>query len=120
DPCSRAQTINPALLCNGVSNDGQSGCPSNSSCGPASRGPSRALLGKMLRIDVDATTPAGSNRLCAAAANGSAPYAVPNDNPYAEPGDDPGCGEVWLTGLRNPWRFSFDRDTDDMLIGDVG
>lgn len=120
DPCSRAQTIDPALLCNGVSNDGQTGCPSNSSCGPASRGPSRALLGKMLRIDVDATTPAGGNRLCAAAANGSAPYAVPNDNPYAESGDDPGCGEVWLTGLRNPWRFSFDRDTDDMFIGDVG
>ena len=76
------------------------------------------LLGKMLRIDVDNITPPGSNRLCAAAANGSAGYAVPADNPYASSG--PGCAEVWLSGLRNPWRFSFDRDTDDMLIGDVG
>lgn len=118
DPCSRAQTLDPAMLCNGSSNDGRLGCPSNSSCGPATRGPSRALLGKMLRIDVDNITPPGSNRLCAAAANGSAGYAVPADNPYASSG--PGCAEVWLSGLRNPWRFSFDRDTDDMLIGDVG
>jgi glucose/arabinose dehydrogenase len=118
DPCSRSQTLNPALLCNGTSNDGQSGCPSNGSCGPASRGPSRALLGKMLRIDVDNTTPAGSNRLCGAASNGSAPYAIPADNPYASTTSN--CAEIWAAGLRNPFRFSFDRDTKDMLIGDVG
>ncbi len=118
DPCSRSQTLDPALLCNGASNDGQTGCPSNSSCGPGTRGPSRALLGKMLRIDVDATTPAGSNRLCAAAADGSAPYAIPPTNPYASTTSN--CAETWAAGLRNPWRFSFDRQTDDLLIGDVG
>jgi glucose/arabinose dehydrogenase len=118
DPCSRAQTSSPALLCNGSSNDGQPGCPANSSCGPASRGPSRALLGAMLRIDVDATTPAGSNNLCAATADGSAPYAVPANNPFA--GDADHCGEIWAIGLRNPWRFSFDRRTGDMWIADVG
>ncbi len=118
DPCSRSQTLNPALLCNGSSNDGQSGCPNNGSCGPMTRGPSRALLGKMLRIDVDATTPAGSNRLCGAAANGSAPYAVPADNPYATTTSN--CAEIWSAGLRNPFRFSFDRETKDLLIADVG
>lgn len=118
DPCSRSQTLDPMLLCNGSSNDGQTGCPSNSSCGPASRGPSRALLGKMLRIDVNSTTPAGSNRLCGAAGDGSAPYAIPSDNPYASTTSN--CAEIWASGLRNPFRFSFDRDTDDMLIGDVG
>jgi hypothetical protein len=82
------------------------------------RGNSRALLGKMLRIDVDSTTPAGTNRLCGAAANGSAPYAVPVDNPYVSTTSN--CAEIWASGLRNPFRFSFDRETKDMLIGDVG
>jgi glucose/arabinose dehydrogenase len=60
------------------------------------------LLGKMLRIDVD---------------NGSL-YAIPPDNPYV---DDPNVlDEIWAFGLRNPWRFSFDRSTGDMWIGDVG
>ncbi len=118
DPCARSQTLEPALLCNGMQNDGQPGCPLNGSCGPVSRGISRALLGKMLRIDVDNTTPAGSNRLCGAAANGSAPYAIPANNPFASTTSN--CAEVWALGLRNPFRFSFDRDTKDMLIGDVG
>jgi len=118
DPCARSQTLVPAQLCNGVANDGQAGCPTNASCGPASRGNSRALLGKMVRIDVDNTTPAGTNRLCGAAANGSAPYAIPADNPFATTTSN--CAEVWALGLRNPFRFSFDRETKDMLIGDVG
>jgi glucose/arabinose dehydrogenase len=59
------------------------------------------LLGKILRIDVD---------------NGD-PYGIPADNPFVNGG---GAPEVWHFGLRNPWRFSFDRQTQDMYIGDVG
>ena len=63
-----------------------------------------SLLGKMLRIDVDQTSP-GKN------------YAIPPDNPYV---GIAGLDEIWSLGLRNPWRFSFDRMTGDMYIGDVG
>jgi glucose/arabinose dehydrogenase len=60
------------------------------------------LLGKLLRLDVD----------------GGHPYAVPADNPFVDrPGARP---EVWAYGLRNPWRFSFDRETGDLYIADVG
>ena len=70
----------------------------------------QTLLGKILRIDVDAA--AASNRQ----------YAIPDTNPYAPGGVDPGAGlpEIWAYGLRNPWRFSFDRATGDLYIGDVG
>jgi glucose/arabinose dehydrogenase len=72
---------------------------------PADNGQSlAALLGKILRID-----PRQS---------GSAAYTVPADNPFA--GATPGADEIWSYGLRNPWRFSFDRLTGDLLIGDVG
>jgi glucose/arabinose dehydrogenase/murein DD-endopeptidase MepM/ murein hydrolase activator NlpD len=62
------------------------------------------LLGKILRLDVD----------------GGTPYAIPSDNPYAGDPDPDVRQEIWAFGLRNPWRFSFDRATDDLYIGDVG
>jgi glucose/arabinose dehydrogenase len=70
----------------------------------------RALLGKILRIDVD--SPAASGKA----------YAIPRDNPFASGGIRPGAGapEVWAYGLRNPWRFSFDAANGALYIGDVG
>jgi len=59
------------------------------------------LLGKLLRIDVD----------------GGDPYGIPADNPFVNGGGRP---EIWVYGLRNPWRFSFDRGTGDLYIADVG
>jgi glucose/arabinose dehydrogenase len=63
-----------------------------------------SLLGKLLRIDP--------------AASGGRPYSVPTSNPFV---DRAGArGEIYSYGLRNPWRFSFDRRTGDLAIGDVG
>jgi len=60
------------------------------------------MLSKMLRIDVD----------------GGDPYGIPADNPWAD--GDGGLPEMYATGLRNPWRFSFDMATGDLWVGDVG
>ena len=63
------------------------------------------LLAKVLRIDIDGTS-------------ADQPYRIPPDNPFATvAGAKP---EIWLTGLRNPWRMRFDRATGDLWIGDVG
>ena len=105
DPCDRSQTLDPDELVTAPFN-----CINN----PPE---SAALLGKMLRIDVDNTTPAGTNNLCAAHPDGSAEFAVPTDNPFI---GDSACDEIWSYGLRNPWRWSFDRDTGDLWIADVG
>ena len=59
------------------------------------------LLGKLLRVKVGEAEP----------------YAIPGDNPFTTGG---GRAEIWVTGLRNPWRFSFDTLTGDLYIGDVG
>lgn len=58
-------------------------------------------LGKMLRLDIDLPAP-----------------FIPGDNPFV--GDPNANDEIWAYGLRNPWRFSFDRSTGDLWIGDVG
>jgi len=66
-----------------------------------------SLLGKILRIDVDNTSN-GNN------------YAIPTGNPFFNDGNAATLDEIWAYGLRNPWRFSFDRQTDDLWIADVG
>ncbi|MEJ5239926.1 MAG: PQQ-dependent sugar dehydrogenase [Anaerolineales bacterium] len=73
----------------GLGDGGSAGDPQNNAQNP------RSLLGKLLRIDVD----------------GGDPYAIPSDNPFGN--------EVWAYGLRNPWRFAFDRN-GDLYIADVG
>jgi len=70
------------------------------------------LLGKMLRIDVNGSSP-GSGA-CGLIGD----YSVPASNPFV--GTSGACAEIWSYGLRNPWRWSFDRSTHDMFIGDVG
>jgi glucose/arabinose dehydrogenase len=70
---------------------------------PEGNGQNRqALLGKVLRIDVD----------------GKKPYDLPADNPFLQAANT--RPEIWDLGMRNPWRFSFDRQTGDLFIGDVG
>jgi glucose/arabinose dehydrogenase len=80
----------------GMGDGGNGGDPENRAQDPGQ------LLGKMLRIDVD----------------GSFPYAIPPDNPYVGAGLP--LDEIWDLGVRNPYRWSFDRVTGDMLIADVG
>lgn len=63
---------------------------------------STTLLGSLLRVDIDAASP----------------YAIPPDNPFF--GHASAREEIWAYGLRNPWRLSFDRETGDMYLADVG
>lgn len=79
--------------------DGGSNAPGDPEC-DAQNGLS--LLGKLLRIDVD----------------GALPYAVPADNPFV--GNPAYRPEIWALGLRHPWRYSVDRLTGDLYVGDVG
>lgn len=83
------------MLYYGLGDGGGAGDPQGNGQDP------NALLGSLLRLDVG--TPTG--------------YASPEDNPYKHGN---GRAEVWAKGLRNPWRFSFDRETGDLYIGDVG
>jgi glucose/arabinose dehydrogenase len=80
----------------GLGDGGSGGDPGNRAQNPAE------LLGKILRIDVD---------------HGN-PYSVPESNPFYD--SDTARKEIWALGLRNPWRFSFDRKTGDLWIADVG
>ncbi len=81
----------------GMGDGGSQGDPQGNGQNPGT------LLGSILRLDVDS-------------ADGS--YTIPADNPFV---DDPNARpEVWSIGLRNPWRFSFDRLTNDLFIADVG
>lgn len=75
---------------------GSAGDPLNAGQNPGT------LLGTIIRLDVNVETG----------------YAIPVDNPFVN--SDSGANEVWAYGLRNVWRFSFDRATDDLYIGDVG
>jgi hypothetical protein len=82
----------------GTGDGGGSGDPNNNGQNLNS------LLGKILRLDVDS----------------GSPYAIPSDNPFAGSIDPNVKKEIWAYGLRNPWKFSFDRSTDDLFIADVG
>lgn len=106
----------------GTGDGGGGGDPNNNAQNPGS------LLGKMLRIDVEPTsTPLSTGEFITYLPfipnNSSSP---PNSQPYLIPPDNPFVGmagyhsEIWALGLRNPWRFSFDRLTGDLFIGDVG
>lgn len=79
----------------GTGDGGSGGDPDNRAQNP------QDLLGKLLRIDVDRFFP----------------YAIPPDNPFLKGGGQP---EIFALGLRNPWRFSFDRQTGDLWAADVG
>jgi glucose/arabinose dehydrogenase len=81
----------------GLGDGGDAGDPQGHGQNPAT------LLGSLLRLDVE---------------SGTVGYAVPADNPFV--GNPGGADEVWAYGLRNPWRFSFDRLTGDLYLGDVG
>ncbi len=81
----------------GMGDGGAGGDPENRAQNPDT------LLGKLLRIDVE---------------SGVAPYAIPPDNPFVD--NEAFRPEIWAYGLRNPWRFSFDAQTGDLYMADVG
>lgn len=73
--------------------------------------------GDPLDAGQDPTTPLGSLVRIDPTPDGDQPYTVPPDNPFVDGGGEP---EIWSTGLRNPWRFSWDRTTGDLWVADVG
>ncbi|SYZ72506.1 conserved exported hypothetical protein [Candidatus Zixiibacteriota bacterium] len=87
---------NDGYLYVGMGDGGLGGDPENRAQNPDS------LLGKILRIDID----------------GGSPYAIPTSNPYY--GKNSPRPEIWAMGVRNPWRYSFDKSTADLYIADVG
>ncbi|MCX6031180.1 MAG: PQQ-dependent sugar dehydrogenase [Chloroflexi bacterium] len=89
---------NDGYLYVGMGDGGSAGDPGNRAQNPAE------LLGKLLRIDVETGSPIT--------------YTIPATNPFTQTA--PYRGEIWAMGLRNPWRFAFDRATGDLYIGDVG
>lgn len=72
------------------------------------------FFGKILRLDVSSNS-SGLSPECDPDGN----YKIPLDNPFVSANNE-NCNEIWAYGLRQPWRFSFDRETGDMWIGDVG
>ena len=88
---------NDGYLYIGMGDGGSGGDPENRAQNPAE------LLGKLLRIDVE---------------SGGNPYLVPATNPFVQTTGY--RGEIWALGLRNPWRFAFDRLNGDLYIADVG
>jgi glucose/arabinose dehydrogenase len=80
----------------GMGDGGSGGDPQGNGQNPAT------LLGKILRLDVDAAQP----------------YSIPADNPFA--GQTGKRGEIWITGVRNPWRFAFDAESGLLYVADVG
>jgi glucose/arabinose dehydrogenase len=103
----------------GTGDGGGGGDPAENAQNPAQR------LGKMLRIDVEPDGPVSpglDHRIFLPFLTGGQaqplPYTIPPDNPFI---NNPGyLPEIWALGLRNPWRYSFDRTTGDLYIGDVG
>ncbi len=88
---------NDGYLYIGMGDGGSAGDPQNNAQN------TQSLLGKLLRIHVSSAV---------------SPYTIPPDNPYAN--SSAGRGEIWDIGLRNPWRYSFDRANGDLYIADVG
>jgi glucose/arabinose dehydrogenase len=77
-----------------------------------------SFLGKMLRIDVNSRGTAGTGKRVR-----HLQYGIPSDNPFVNEPDMGGIGaqhEIYAFGFRNPWRWSFDRQTGDLWVGDVG
>ena len=90
----------------------------STSCDNSTTEPQYFLRGKMLRIDVDTRGEIADEEMCGTATGEPAEYSIPADNPFV--GTAHTCDEIWLWGFRNPWRWSFDRETGDLWIGDVG
>ena len=99
--------------------DGGSGGDPHGQCGNGQD--TDNLLGGILRIDVRGVSPDPRDPECGSVASDCSTitltYDVPGENPFV---DGSGCDELWAYGLRNPWRPSFDRATDDLYVADVG